>query len=131
MTALGIIQTALCASFLAATAILLPIVDYQLYRHLRRQHRNAFDQLRVSPSAYHFFWRDDRPQDGSNVAYEHFFSSGSHQALKDRRLDVLWRRVRLIRWTCGVSFALLLITFVVFRADPNGVWAFLTDLARY
>ncbi len=131
MTALGVIQTSLCASFLGAAAILLPIVDYQLYSHLRRQHREAFDRLGVSASAYHFFWRDDHPEDGSSVAFEQFFSSGNHQILKDRHLDALWRRVRLIRWVCGVSFALLLITFLLFRADPNGVWAFLVDLSRY
>jgi hypothetical protein len=131
MTALGLIQTSLCVSFLAATAIVLPIVHYQLYSHLRRQHRKAFDRLRISPSAYWFFWRDDGPADGSNVAYEQYFSSGNHQALKDRHLDALWRRVRLIRWACGLSFALLLITLLVYRADPNGAWAFLVDLARY
>jgi hypothetical protein len=131
MTASGLIQTSLCVSFLSAAAILLPIVHYQLYSHLRQQHRKAFDRLGVSPSAYDFFCRDDRPADDSNVAFEQFFSSGNHQALRDRHLDALWRRLRLIRRMCGVSFLLLLITFLVFRADPNGVWAFLVDLARY
>jgi len=131
MTALGLIQTSLCVSFLASTAILLPIVHYQLYSHLRRQHSKAFDRLGISPSAYCFFWRDDGPADGSSVAFEQFFSSGNHQALKDRHLDALWRRVRLIRWACGVSFGLMLITFLAFRADPNGVWAFVVDLAQY
>jgi hypothetical protein len=41
MTALGLIQTSLCVSFLATAAILLPIIHYQLYSHLRRQHRKA------------------------------------------------------------------------------------------
>jgi Sec-independent protein secretion pathway component TatC len=49
MTALGLIQTSLCVSFLAAAAILLPIVHYQLYSHLRRQHRKAFDRLGINP----------------------------------------------------------------------------------
>jgi hypothetical protein len=131
MTALGLIQTSLCVSFVSATAILLPIVHYQLHSHLRQQHRKAFDRLGVSPSAYDFFWRDDRPADGSNLAFQQIFSSENHQVLCDRHLDALWRRLRLTRWVCGVSFLLLLFTFLVSRADPNGVWAFLVDLGRY
>jgi multisubunit Na+/H+ antiporter MnhB subunit len=46
-------------------------------------------------------------------------------------VSTLRRRESLIWRACGVSFALLLITFLVFRADPSGVWAFLVDLARY
>jgi len=131
MTALGLVQTSLCVSFLAAIAVLLPIADHRLYGRLRREHREAFDRLRISPSAYHFFWRDDQPEDGSSVAYEQFFSSGSHQALRDPHLDSLWRGVRFYRRFSGACLALLLLSFVVFRSDPGGVWAFLVDLARY
>ena len=126
MTALGVIQRSLCVSFLAAAVIYLP-VRYQIYRHLRRQHRKAFDRLGISSPS--FLWREDR--DAESTAFEQFFSSGKHETLKDPRLNALWRRVRLIGWMCCVSLALLLITFVVFRADPDRVWDFLVDLARY
>jgi hypothetical protein len=126
MTALGVIQKSLCVSFLAAAVILLP-VEYQIYRHLRRHHRKAFDHLRVhSPS---FFWREDREAEGT--AFADFFSSGKHETLKDPGLNALLRLKGLIWRACGVSFALLLITFLVFRAEPDHVWDFLVDLARY
>jgi hypothetical protein len=127
MIALGVIQTSLCVFSLAAAAILIPIVRYQIYRHLRRHHRKAFDQLAISSPS--FFCREDR--DAESTAVEQFFSSGRHETLKDPQLSALRRRESLIWRSCGVSFALLLITFLVFRADPDGVWAFLVDLARY
>src|SRR5450755_3668830 len=107
MTALGIIQTSVCVLFLAAAAILIPIVRYQIYRHLRRHHRKAFDQLAISSPS--FFWREDC--DAENTAFEQFFSSGKHETLKDPQLSALRRRESLIWRSCGVSFALLLITF--------------------
>ena len=127
MTALGVIQTSLFISSVATAGILVPIVQYQIYRHLRRHHRKAFDQLGISGPS--FLWREDR--DAESKAFADFFSSGKHETLKDPRLNALWRRVRLIGWMCCVSLALLLITFVVFRADPDHVWDFLVDLARY
>jgi hypothetical protein len=127
MIALGVIQISLCVFSLAAAAILIPIVRYQIYRHLRRHHRKAFDQLAISSPS--FFWREDR--DAESTAFEQFFSSGKHETLKDPQLIALRRRESLIWRSCGVNFALLLITFLVFRADPNGVCAFLVDLARY
>jgi hypothetical protein len=127
MTALGVIQISLCVFSLAAAAIVIPIIEYQIYRHLRRHHREAFDQLAIpSPS---FIWQEDR--DAESAAFEQFFSSGKHVLLKDLRLSALRRRESLTWWACGVSFALLLLTFVVFRTDPNGVWAFLVDLASH
>jgi hypothetical protein len=127
MTALGVIQTSLCVFSLAAAAILIPIVRYRIYRHLRGHHRKAFDRLAISGPS--FLWREDR--DAENAAFEQFFSSGKHETLKDPQLSALRRRESIIWRACGVSFALLLITFLVFRADPNGLWAFLVDLARY
>jgi hypothetical protein len=127
MTALGVIQTSLCVFSLSAAAILIPIVRYQIYRHLRRHHRKALDQLEISSPS--FLWREDR--DAESTAFERFFSSGTHETLKDPRLSTLQRRESLIWWACGVSFVLLLITFLAFRADPNRVWDFLVDLARY
>jgi hypothetical protein len=127
MTALGVIQISLCVFSLAAAAILVPIVRYQMYRHLRQHHRNAFDRLEIpGPS---FLWREDRDEEGT--AFEQFFSSRKHETLKDPQLIALRRRESLIWRGSGVSFVLLLITFLVFRADPNNVWNFLIDLARY
>src|SRR5476651_2169645 len=114
MTALGVIQLSLCVSFLASAAILIPIVRYQIYRHLRRHHRKAFDRLRISSPS--FLWREDR--DTESTAFEQFFSSGKHETLRDPQLNALRRRESLIWRACGVSFVLLLITFLVFRADP-------------
>jgi hypothetical protein len=127
MTVLGVIQISLCVFSLAVAAILIPIVRYQIYRHLRRHHRKAFDRLAVSGPS--FLWREDRDAEGT--AFEQFFSSGKHETPNDPQLSALRRREGLIWRACGVSFALLLITFLVFRADPNGVWSFLVDLARY
>ena len=127
MTARGIIQISLCVFSLVAAAILIPIVRYQIYRHLRRHHRKAFDRSAISGPS--FLWREDR--DAESTAFEQFFPSGKHGTLKDPQVSALRRRESLIWRACGVSFALLLITFLVFRADSNGVWAFLVDLARY
>jgi hypothetical protein len=127
MTALGVIQIALCVFSLAAAAILIPIVRHQIYRHLRRHHRNAFDRLEISSPS--FLWREDR--DKESTAFEQFFSSSKHETLKDPQLIALRRRESLIWRGSGVSFALLLITFLVFRTDPNNVWNFLIELARY
>jgi hypothetical protein len=126
MTGLGVIQASLCASSLAAVVIVLP-VEYQIYRHLRRHHRKAFDQLRLrSPS---FLWREDREPE--STAFEDFFSSRKHLTLNDPRLDALLRLKRFIWRASGVSFALLLLTFLVFRSDSARVWDFLIDLAHY
>jgi hypothetical protein len=126
MTALGLIQASLCVSFLAAAVIVVP-VDYQIYRHLRRHHRKTFDQLRIqSPS---FLWREDR--DAQIAAFENFISSRKHLTPNDARLNALLRLKSLIWRVCGVCFALLLSTFLVFRADSAHVWDFLVDLAQY
>jgi hypothetical protein len=126
MTGLGAIQASLCASFLVAAVIVLP-VDYQIYRHLRRHHRKAFDQLRLqSPS---FLWREDR--DAEITSFADFISSRKHLALNDPRLNTLLRLKSFIWPVCGVSFALLLSTFLIFRADSAHVWDFLVDLAHY
>lgn len=127
MTALGLIQISLCVFSLAAAAILIPIVQYQIYRHLRRHHRKAFERLAISNPS--FLWREDR--DAESTAFEQFFSSGKHEALQDPQLSALRRRESLIWRASGVSFALLILTFLVFRTDPNGVWAFLVDLSRH
>jgi hypothetical protein len=65
------------------------------------------------------------------VAFEQFFSSVNYQGLKDQQLNAWWRRVRFLRRMSGVGFALLLITLLVFWADPTSLWDFLVDLARY
>jgi hypothetical protein len=127
MTSLGVIQVSLCVLSLAAAAILIPIVRYQIYRHLRRQHRNALDRLGISSAA--FLWSEDR--EAKSTAYEQFVSSRIHQMPNDPRLDALRRRESLIWRACGVTFALLLVSFAVFRADPGHVWEFLTDLGHY
>ena len=75
--------------------------------------------------------RSIEDRDAESTVFEQLFSSGKHEALKDPLLNALWRCVRLIRWVCGVSFALLLITFLVFRSDSNHLWDFLVDLGRY
>ena len=49
----------------------------------------------------------------------------------DSRLNALLRLKSFTWRTCGVSFMLLLATFLVFRADPAHVWDFLKDLSRY
>jgi hypothetical protein len=128
MTALGVIQTSLFISSVATAGILVPIVQYQIYRHLRRQQREAFDRLEIAPSPS-FLWRDDRQ--AASTAFEQFFSSGKYETLKDPQLNALWRRVRFIRWVSGVSFALLLITFLVFRAVPDFLWDLLVNFGRY
>jgi hypothetical protein len=127
MTSLGVIQVSLCVLSLAAAAILIPIVRYQIYGHLRRQHRSALDRLGISSPA--FLWREHR--DAESTAFEQFMSSSLHQMPNDPRLDTLRRRESLIWRACGVSFALLLVSFAVFRADPSHVWDFLIDLGRY
>jgi hypothetical protein len=73
--------------------------------------------------------REDR--DAETTAFEQFISSGTSQVLKDPQLNALRRRESSIWWACGVSFALLLISFAVFRVDPSHVWDFLVDLGRY
>jgi hypothetical protein len=126
VTGLGVIQASLCALSLAAAVIILP-VEYQIYRHLRQHHGKALDQMRIhSPS---FLWREDR--DAQSTAFADFFSSRKHVTLNDPRLNALLRLKSLIWRTCGVSFALLLSTFLVFRADPAHVWDFLRDLSHY
>lgn len=127
MTALGVIQISLCAFSLAAAAILVPLVQYRIYRHLRRHHRKEFERLAISSPS--FIWREDR--DAESRAFELFFSSRKHEVLQDAQLNKLRRRENLLWRACGVSFALLLLTFLFFRTDPNGVWAFLVDLAHY
>jgi len=87
----------------------------------------AFDQLRIqSPS---FLWREDR--DAEITAFADFFSSQKHVTLNDPRLNALLRLKSFIWRACGVSFALLLSTFLVFRADSAHVWDFLVDLAQH
>ena len=126
MTGLGVIQVSLCALSLAAAAIVLPI-EYQIYRHLRHHHGKALDQMRIqSPD---FLWREDR--DGPSTAFEDFFSSRKHLTLNDSRLNALLRLKSSIWRTCGVSFVLLLTSFMVFRTDPAHVWDFLKDLSHY
>jgi hypothetical protein len=127
MTALGGIQISLCVFSLAAAAILIPIVRYQRYRLLRRHHRKAFGQLGISSPS--FLWREYR--EAESTAFEQFFCSGKHESLKDPQLSALRRRESSIWRACAVSFALLSITFLVFRADPNRVWDFLVDFAHY
>jgi hypothetical protein len=126
MTALGVIQISLCVSFLAAAVIVLP-VRYQIYRRLRRHHRKAFDQLRINGPS--FLWREDR--DAESAAFDEFFVSGNHETLEDSRLNVLLRIETSILRASAASLALLLITFLVFRADPAHIWDFLVDLSRY
>lgn len=84
-TALGAIQLSLCVFSLASIAILIPIAEYQIYRHLRRHHRKAFERLAIpSPS---FLWREER--DAESAAFEEFFSSGTHVVLQDPQLNAL------------------------------------------
>jgi hypothetical protein len=125
MTALGVIQILLCVFSLVAAAILVPILRYQRYRHLRRHHRKAFDHMGVSSPS--FLWREDRDAEGTS--FEKFFSLGKHESLKDPQLNALRQYENLIWRACGVSFATLLGTFLLFRADPSHVWDFLLDLA--
>jgi len=127
MTVLGAIQISLCGISLAAAAILAPIVQYQIYRHLRRRHREAFDRLAISNPS--FLWREDR--EAEDAAYAQFLPSVKHATLKDPELLELQRRESLIWRACGVSFVVLVITFLVFRADSQHVWDFLVDLSRY
>jgi len=127
MTALGIIQTSLCGFSLAAVVILVPVVQYQIYRRLRRHHPEVFEQLAISSPS--FLWREDR--DAESTAFEQYFSSGKHETLNDPQLNALHRREGLIWRACGVSFALLILTLLLFRADPDGLWPFLVDLARH
>jgi hypothetical protein len=127
MTLVGVIQISLCVFSLATAAILVPLVQYQIYRHVRRHHRKAFDRLGISSAS--LLWREDR--DAESAAFEQLISAAKHQTLKDPQLNALRRRESLIWRACGVSFTLLLITFLVFRADPNHVWDFLIDLAHY
>jgi hypothetical protein len=97
MTALGVIQISLCVFSLAAAAILIPIVRYQIYRHLRRHHRKAFDRLAISGPS--FLWREDRDAEGT--AFEQFFSSGTRDtkgsatecitATREPNLAGVWR----------------------------------------
>jgi len=126
MTALGVIQWTLCVSCLAAAALSLP-VQYQIYRHVRRQHPRAFRRLGISSPA--FLWREDRDADSS--AFDELCASGNPETLHDPRLHTLRRRGNVLAWMCGASLALLLITFVVFRADPAHVGDFMLDLSRY
>jgi hypothetical protein len=129
MMAVRVIETSLLISAVATGGVFAPIVQYQIYRHLRQRHRRAIDGLGVrTPS---FLWREDRQADDSSVAFEKFLSSGSHQELKDHQLNVLWQRVRLLRWLSGVGFALLLIALFVFRRDPGSLWVFFMDLGHY
>jgi hypothetical protein len=128
MTAVRILQGSLLISSVA-TVGLETIVQYQIYRHLRRQHRKAFDGLGIpSPS---FLWREDRQADISSAAFEQFFTSRHYQALKDRQLNALLRRVGFLRWMSTIGFALLLITLFVFRADSSSLWDFMIDLWHY
>jgi hypothetical protein len=126
MTALQIVQGSLLTASVA-TGLLATIVQYQIYRHLRRQHHKAFDRLGLPRPS--FFWREDRQAD--SVAFDTYLSSESYRALEDRQLRVLSRRVRALRWMSGAGFALLLITLMVFWAGPNSLWDFLMDLGRY
>jgi len=126
MTGLVVIQASLCVLSLAAAATILP-VEYQIYRQLRQHHGKALDQMRIhSPS---FLWREDR--DAQSKAFADFFSTRKHVTLNNPRLNALLRLKSFIWRTCGVSFALLLCTFLVFRADPAHVWDFLRDLSHY
>jgi hypothetical protein len=125
MTALGVIQILLCVFSLATAAILVPILRYQRYRHLRRQHPEVFDQMGISSPS--FLWREDR--DAESAAFEQFFSSRKHESLRDPQLNALRRREKLTWRACGLSFAFLLATFLVFRSDANHVWDFLIELA--
>jgi hypothetical protein len=126
MTALGIIQWTLCVLHLAAAALSLP-VQYRIYRHVRRQHPRAFRRLGISSPA--FLWREDR--DAESMAFDELCASGNPETLQDPRLQALRRRGNVLAWMCGASLALLLITFVVFRADPGNVGDFMLDLSRY
>jgi hypothetical protein len=126
MTGLGVIQVSLCASFLAAAVFVLP-VEYQIYRHMRQHHRKAFDQLGIQSPA--FLWREDR--DAEDTAFADFISSRKHMTPNDPRLNSLLRLKSFIWRVCGVSFALLLATFLVFQADSAHVWDFLVDIAHY
>jgi hypothetical protein len=126
MTAVRVLQESLLISSVATGGLLAPFVQYQLYRHLRRQHREAIDRLGIqSPS---FLWREDQQASDSDATFEQFFTSGNYQALEDRQLTAMWGRVRLLRCMSGIGFVLLLITLLVFHADPSSLWDFLVDL---
>jgi hypothetical protein len=126
VTALGITQALLCALSLVAAVVILP-VEIQIYRHLRRHHGKALDQMRIhSPE---FLWREDR--DRQDTAFTEFFSSRKHVTLDDLRLNALLRLKSSLWRTCGVSLVLLLTTFLLFRADPAHVWDLLKDLSHY
>ena len=130
MTVLGVIQASPFLSSLALFGLLQPVVYYQIHRHLLRHHRKAVDRLGISTDAsfiWKVFGKDDRQSDNSLVVFDRLFYSGNYRALKDKQLDAMWRRVRLIRWVGGVGFTLLLITFLVFRADPAHIWEFLAS----
>jgi hypothetical protein len=122
MTSPGVIQATLLISSVALGGILLPFAHYRIYHHLRRQHRKTFDRLGISPSAsfiWREYWSEDCEVEGSSAVIERFFSSGDYRTLKDQQLNAMWRRVRLIRWVSCVGFALLLITFMLFRTVPD------------
>jgi|HubBroStandDraft_1064217.scaffolds.fasta_scaffold18107_3 hypothetical protein len=133
MSALGVIQASLLTVSVVLFVILQPIFYVQIHLHLVRHHRKACDRVGISTDAWYMWkhlWKDDCEPDNSLVVFDRFFYSGKYQALKDKRLDALWHRVRLIRRMSGVGFALLLLTFLVFRADPAHIWDFLRELAR-
>jgi hypothetical protein len=94
---------------------------------MRQHHRKAFDQLGIQSPA--FLWREDR--DAEDTAFADFISSRKHMTPNDPRLNSLLRLKSFIWRVCGVSFALLLATFLVFQADSAHVWDFLVDLAHY
>jgi hypothetical protein len=126
VTGLGAIEASLCALSLAGAVIVLA-VEYQIYRHFHHHHGKALDQLRIhSPE---FLWREDR--DEQSTAFDDFLSSRKHVTPNDSRLNALLRLKSFVWRTCGVSFVLLLTTFLVFRADPAHVWDFLIDLSHY
>ncbi|SPE34819.1 hypothetical protein SBBP1_740001 [Burkholderiales bacterium] len=93
---------------------------------MRRHNPEAFDRAGFSPADW---GGGDNP--GEHFGnFKDFLSSGKHHELEDPRLDALWRNLKLMQRLLLVSFSLLLITFLVFRADPAGVGAFLLDFFR-
>src|SRR5579863_10217154 len=91
LTALGAFQVSLCgASLTAAVAILA--VEYLIYRHMRRHHREAFDQLGIRGPA--FLWREDR--NSEDTGFEDFVSSRKHATPDDSRLKSMLRLKSLI-----------------------------------
>jgi hypothetical protein len=123
VTLVGNIQSALCIVVVTTLAFFLPLADYQLRSHIRRNHPRVWRRFGFpSVSSFSVPWKNEREALIADIGFGEFFSRGQYTALNDPLLNTLWQRKRALRRIGGVAMALMAVNFWVFRTAPDFSW---------